>query len=576
MPGWHRAGVYSLGAVADRAEGAGVRASARGAVFLGTGPLLYLVASQYLKAGARRAGRARHRALADRRAAPAERSCGRPAVLRGLGCADAGSLHRAGVPVLDRGVEPSRPARRRRSGAARVAPRRRGRERASCDTVALGWHLRPETQLAGPRRAAPSLRASSAASGCRAWSRTGRPGQGVYLAGDGAACSAPMRRRPPAGSPRCAALERSRPGRVPARRRSRGLRRRRWPDWTASAAAWRSAFPWPARAGRAACRTRRWSAAARVVTAGELRERCGARSAQPRPTAPRPSAGSAWGAARAAIADTPAPRSWRRAAGVPVERPGGCAAQAPVKPLPMPRRGGGPASDAADTPSDVLVVGGGADRHVGGVLPARARPVGDAAGDAISSGRQASGTNFGNVRRQGRPLARLPLANRAARSGAAEGAASARIVESSEPGICASATAERAEVAGGFGGYARDVRPTSASSSSWSAAMRCASASPSSRPASWPARYSPRDGHANPRLSAPAFGRAAARRGGGDRGHRRSCRSEETCEDFVASRTPAGRLPRAGGAGHGGRLGRPPERPSASRCRSTPRGPRWR
>ncbi len=52
MPGWNLAGCYSLGAaqIALKAQACAIGSRV---VFAGTGPLLYLVAAQYPKAGAR-------------------------------------------------------------------------------------------------------------------------------------------------------------------------------------------------------------------------------------------------------------------------------------------------------------------------------------------------------------------------------------------------------------------------------------------------------------------------------------------------------------------------------------------
>ena len=52
VPGWHRAGCYSLGAsqIALKAQACAIGSQV---VFMGSGPLLYLVASQYVQAGAK-------------------------------------------------------------------------------------------------------------------------------------------------------------------------------------------------------------------------------------------------------------------------------------------------------------------------------------------------------------------------------------------------------------------------------------------------------------------------------------------------------------------------------------------
>jgi hypothetical protein len=184
VPGWHRAGCYSLGAsqIALKAQACAIGAQV---VFLGSGPLLYLVASQYVQAGARMA------AVLD--TSPATKSgraiaglLARPRLaLRGLGLIRA--LKSAGVPVLQ-GVTPVEIDGDDRLGVRGVAVRdARGREqRFECDAVAVGWHLRAETQLADLARCEFAFEPVS-----RQWlpriDADGRSStRGVYLAGDGA------------------------------------------------------------------------------------------------------------------------------------------------------------------------------------------------------------------------------------------------------------------------------------------------------------------------------------------------------------------------------------------------------
>jgi len=184
VPGWHRAGCYSLGAsqIALKAQACAIGAQV---VFLGSGPLLYLVASQYVQAGARVA------AVLD--TSPANKSWGaiagllaRPRLaLRGLGLIR--GLKQAGVPVLQ-GVTPLAIDGDDRLGVQAVAVRdAAGREqRFACDAVGLGWHLRAETQLADLARCEFAFEPLS-----RQWlpriDADGRSStRGVYLAGDGA------------------------------------------------------------------------------------------------------------------------------------------------------------------------------------------------------------------------------------------------------------------------------------------------------------------------------------------------------------------------------------------------------
>ena len=183
VKGWHYAGTYSLGAsqIALKAQACSI---GRQVVFMGTGPLLYLVASQYVKAGANVA------AVLDtsplmRRVAALPKLLARPAVLRN-GLALVSYLKRAGVQVLT-GITPVEITGSSEDGVQGVVVRdNRGNERSfECDAVGMGYHLRPETQLADLARCSFRFDAET-----RQWlpevgedGRTSVPG--VYLAGDG-------------------------------------------------------------------------------------------------------------------------------------------------------------------------------------------------------------------------------------------------------------------------------------------------------------------------------------------------------------------------------------------------------
>ena len=164
----------------------------------------------------------------------------------------------------------------------------------------------------------------------------------------------------------------------------------------------------------------------------------------------------------------------------------------------------------SDIRSDVLVVGGGLmgtaaafflrHRHRRSVTLLERELV----------GRQASGTNFGNVRRQGRDLAQLPLANRAR---AVWGRLPELIGEDIEfvpyghLRVCY--TDAQAAV---LEQHARDVKPLGLDLDLFSAEQlrkRWGIFSPAVVAGS----LSPHDGHANPRLAGPAFARAAQRLG---------------------------------------------------------------
>jgi NADPH-dependent 2,4-dienoyl-CoA reductase/sulfur reductase-like enzyme len=326
VKGWHQAGTYSLGA-AQIALKAQACAIGRRIVFMGTGPLLYLVASQYVKAGGGVA------AVLDtspfmRRVAALPKLMARPSVLRN-GLALVGELKRAGVQVLT-GVAPVEIKGSPDTGVQGVVVRdNRGRERAfECDAVAMGYHLRPETQLADLARCAFRFDALT-----RQWlpelgedGRTSVPG--VYLAGDG------VRVLGADGAEiggRLAALAVLKDSGLPVdedqlrRLRAEQARMDRFRQGLVHA------FPWPARQAAElpddaiVCRCE-------AITAGELRRVVGALGAT---EANRAKAFSRVGMGRCqgrycghAGAEVIA-----HAAGVPLEQVGRLRGQAPVKPL---------------------------------------------------------------------------------------------------------------------------------------------------------------------------------------------------------------------------------------------------
>ena len=183
VKGWQFAGTYSLGAsqIALKSQAVSI---GRQVVFMGSGPLLYLVASQYVQAGAQVAAVLDTSKLGQRlRALP--KLLARPDVLK-KGAALVSALKKAGVTV-ENGIEPLEIIGSDAAGVQGVSYRNaKGQvQQITCDAVALGYHLRPETQLADLARCAFRFDEQS-----RQWlpqiDELGRSSEaGVYLAGDG-------------------------------------------------------------------------------------------------------------------------------------------------------------------------------------------------------------------------------------------------------------------------------------------------------------------------------------------------------------------------------------------------------
>ena len=146
-------------------------------------------------------------------------------------------------------------------------------------------------------------------------------------------------------------------------------------------------------------------------------------------------------------------------------------------------------------------------------------------------GRQASGTNFGNVRRQGRELHQIPLANRAR---AVWGRINELLGEDAEflpyghLRVCY--TEQQAAV---IERHAQAVKPLGLDLQLYTAdqlRQRWGIFAPGVVAGS----YSPDDGHANPRLAGPAFARAAARAGANIVEHAEVLQVEHGGGGFVA------------------------------------------
>lgn len=183
VKGWDMAGTYSLGGaqVALKAHACSI---GKQVVFMGTGPLLYLVAYQYLKAGANVLAvldtsprTFRYRVLKALSARPMFMWYGFKMTL---------ALKQAGVKLLH-GITPKEILGDPHKGVSglRFADNSGTEHHIPCDAIGMGYHLRPETQLADLVKCEFAFEP-----GTRQWlpvvDQDGRSTvKGVYLAGDG-------------------------------------------------------------------------------------------------------------------------------------------------------------------------------------------------------------------------------------------------------------------------------------------------------------------------------------------------------------------------------------------------------
>jgi len=328
LKGWNFAGAYSLGGaqVALKSQACAI---GRQIVFAGTGALLYLVAAQYVKAGANVAA-VLDTSPRSRRLAALGKLLAQPSVLY-KGVALELTLRRAGVHIHT-GVELHEILGSADAGVRGLSFREAsGKQRQiECDAVGLGYHLRPETQLADLARCEFRFDASS-----RQWlpklDPDGRTSvRGVYVAGDGARV---LGANAAEASGKLAALAVLRDLGFATAWESFAEQRRALKKFERFAQGLAEAFPWPAQQAAqlpddaVVCRCE-------SVTAGQLRgviEKTGACEANRAKAFSRVGMGRCQGrycghAAAEIIA---------HAAAVPIEEAGRLRGQAPVKPLPI-------------------------------------------------------------------------------------------------------------------------------------------------------------------------------------------------------------------------------------------------
>jgi NADPH-dependent 2,4-dienoyl-CoA reductase/sulfur reductase-like enzyme len=181
VPGWTLPGAFTLGGAQVALKFQGCAIGER-VVLMGSGPLLYLVAYQYAKAGARVVAVLDSARLADQVAALPLMLTQPSTLMKGAWYVAWLRAHR--VPIL-RGAWPLKIIGGERVEALQFEHRGQART-IDCDAVGMGHALRPETQLAdllgcgfafdAVQRAHLPLRDAAGRSSVA----------GVYLAGDGA------------------------------------------------------------------------------------------------------------------------------------------------------------------------------------------------------------------------------------------------------------------------------------------------------------------------------------------------------------------------------------------------------
>lgn len=181
--------------------------------------------------------------------------------------------------------------------------------------------------------------------------------------------------------------------------------------------------------------------------------------------------------------------------------------------------------------ADVVIIGGGL-MGASTAFFLRTRGVSVALVERDQVGQQASGVNFGHVRRQGRFLPQLPLAHRSRDLWGRLPSLIGHDVEFIASGSMRVAY-DQAELAS-IEKYAADARH-------WGLELEIIGRPelhkryPFLGPEAVGASLSPLDGHANPRLAAPAFARAAAREGALVLENAKVTSIQKTAEDFVVT-----------------------------------------
>jgi NADPH-dependent 2,4-dienoyl-CoA reductase/sulfur reductase-like enzyme len=326
VPGWTLPGVTSLGGaqIALKAQACAIGARP---VFLGTGPLLYLVAWQYMQAGLRVQAVLDTSRFALRVAARRDLAA-RPGLLA-QGIRYTADLMARGVRIVT-GVTPSGIEGQDRVAALRWIHADGEDERTPCDAIGLGFGLRAETQLADLAGCDFAFDAAA-----RQWlpvlDQDGRSSvPGILLAGDGALARGADAAELAGRLAACAVLA-DLGAAVPAAE-PESLRRRLAP-MTRFRRGLEAAFPWPAPLAAGlpddtiVCRCE-------AITAGEIRH-AGTALEAPEVNRAKAFIRAGMGSCQGRICGLAAAEILAAARGVAVEAVGRLRAAAPVKPLPV-------------------------------------------------------------------------------------------------------------------------------------------------------------------------------------------------------------------------------------------------
>src|SRR4029077_15806802 len=143
-PGWTLPGVFSLGGAQTALKAQAVAIGGR-RLFFWTGPLLYLVAYQYAKAGAQVAAVLDTGSAAGRRSALPRLLANTPALPKGLYYL--AWLRSHGVRI-ESGIEPLAVLGKAQAEGLRFRDAAGATQEIEADALAFGYGLRSETQLA--------------------------------------------------------------------------------------------------------------------------------------------------------------------------------------------------------------------------------------------------------------------------------------------------------------------------------------------------------------------------------------------------------------------------------------------